>query len=104
MGFGVMKKVCGDRPVTFDVTHALQERDAQDKAFGGRGEQVVDPARAGIAVGLAGLFPETCPDPKNAKRDDPSALPLDRLEPFLVQEIKALDDLVKSFPPLVIEV
>ena len=102
LGFGVMKKVSDDLPVIFDVTHALQQRDALGKASGGRREQVVDLARAGMAVGLAGLFLEAHPDPKNAKCEGPSALPLDRLEPFLAQ-IKALDDLVKSFPPLVIE-
>ena len=102
LGFGVMKKVSDDLPVIFDVTHALQQRDGLGKASGGRREQVVDLARAGMAVGLAGLFLEAHPDPKNAKCDGPSALPLDRLEPFLSQ-IKALDDLVKSFPPLAIE-
>ncbi len=53
-------------------------------------------ARAGMAVGLAGLFPESHPDPANAKCDGPSALPLAKLEQFLTQ-IKAIDDLVKSF-------
>ncbi len=56
-------------------------------------------ARAGMAAGLAGLFIEAHPDPDNAKCDGPSALPLDKLEPFLKQ-IKAIDDLVKSFPEL----
>jgi 2-dehydro-3-deoxyphosphooctonate aldolase (KDO 8-P synthase) len=52
-----------------------------------------------MSVGLAGLFLEAHPDPDNAKCDGPSALPLDKLEPFLT-EMKALDDLVKSFTPL----
>ncbi|QQF61322.1 hypothetical protein I9X38_12570 [Bacillus mojavensis] len=60
----------------------------------GRREQVVDLARAGMGVGLAGLFLEAHPNPIQAKCDGPSALPLDKLEPFLAQ-IKALDDLVK---------
>jgi 2-dehydro-3-deoxyphosphooctonate aldolase (KDO 8-P synthase) len=60
---------------------------------------VVDLARSGLAVGLAGLFLEAHPDPSQAKCDGPSALPLDQLEPFLTQ-LKALDDLVKSFAPL----
>ena len=102
LGFGVMKKVCGNRPVIFDVTHALQQRDPLGAASGGRRAQVADLARAGMAVGLAGLFLEAHPDPANAKCDGPSALPLDRLEPFLAQ-LKSLDDLVKSFPPLDIE-
>ena len=56
----------------------------------------------GLAVGVAGLFLEAHPDPAQAKCDGPSALPLDQLEPFLTQ-LKALDDLVKSFAPLRIE-
>ena len=99
LGFGVMKKVCNDLPIIFDVTHALQQRDPGGAASGGRRQQVADLARSGLAVGLAGLFLEAHPDPDNAKCDGPSALPLDQLEPFLAQ-LKALDDLVKSFTPL----
>lgn len=99
LGFGVMKKTCGDLPIIFDVTHALQQRDPGGAASGGRRQQVADLARAGLAVGLGGLFLEAHPDPDHAKCDGPSALPLDKLEPFLTQ-LKALDDLVKSFAPL----
>ncbi|MNT25412.1 2-dehydro-3-deoxyphosphooctonate aldolase [compost metagenome] len=99
LGFGVMKKVCSDLPLIFDVTHALQQRDPGGAASGGRRQQVADLARAGIAVGLAGLFLEAHPDPDRAMCDGPSALPLDRLEPFLTQ-LKTLDDVVKSLPPL----
>jgi 2-dehydro-3-deoxyphosphooctonate aldolase (KDO 8-P synthase) len=99
LGFGVMKQVSGNLPVIFDATHALQQRAPGAAASGGRREQLVDLARAGMAVGLAGLFLEAHPDPDKALCDGPSALPLDRLEPFLAQ-IKALDDLVKSFSPL----
>ncbi len=99
LGFGVMKKTCNDLPIIFDVTHALQQRDPGGAASGGRRQQVADLARAGIAVGIAGLFLEAHPDPDNARCDGPSALPLDKLEPFLAQ-VKALDDLVKSFAPL----
>lgn len=102
LGFGVMKKVTGNLPIIFDVTHALQQRDPMSGASGGRRQQIVELARAGMSTGLAGLFLEAHPDPANAKCDGPSALPLDKLEPFLVQ-IKELDDLVKSFPPLVID-
>jgi 2-dehydro-3-deoxyphosphooctonate aldolase (KDO 8-P synthase) len=99
LGFGVMKQVSGNLPVIFDATHALQQRAPGAAASGGRREQLVDLARAGMAVGLAGLFLEAHPDPDRALCDGPSALPLDKLEPFLSQ-IKALDDLVKSFLPL----
>lgn len=99
LGFGVMKKVSNNLPIIFDVTHALQQREAGAAASGGRREQIVDLARAGMALGLAGLFLEAHPNPAEAKCDGPSALPLDQLEPFLTQ-LKALDDLVKSFAPL----
>ena len=102
LGFGVMKKASGNLPIIFDVTHALQQRDPLGAASGGRRSQVLDLARAGMAVGLAGLFLEAHPDPANALCDGPSALPLHQLKPFLAQ-IKALDELVKSFEPLVID-
>ncbi|MCF8186165.1 MAG: 3-deoxy-8-phosphooctulonate synthase [Sulfuritalea sp.] len=102
LGFGVMKKTCADLPIIFDVTHALQQRDSLGSASGGRRQQVVDLARAGMAVGLAGLFLESHPDPNGAKCDGPSALPLDKLEQFLNQ-IKQIDDLVKSFSSLSID-
>jgi 2-dehydro-3-deoxyphosphooctonate aldolase (KDO 8-P synthase) len=99
LGFGVMKKVTGGLPVIFDVTHSLQQREAGAAASGGRREQVLELARSGMALGLAGLFLEAHPDPSQAKCDGPSALPLDQLEPFLAQ-LKQLDDLVKSFAPV----
>ena len=101
LGFGVMKQSCGDAPIIFDVTHALQCRDPGGAASGGRRHQVADLARSGMAVGLAGLFLEAHPEPDKALCDGPSALPLDQLEPFL-QQVKAVDDLVKSLPPLTI--
>ena len=55
-----------------------------------------------MAVGLAGLFLESHPDPDRALCDGPSALPLEQLEPFL-RQIKAVDDLVKGFPTLSIQ-
>ena len=102
LGFGVMKKTCGNAPLIFDVTHALQCRDPGGAASGGRRSQVTDLARSGMAVGLAGLFLEAHPDPAQALCDGPSALPLAQLEPFL-QQVKAVDDLVKSLPPLTID-
>lgn len=102
LGFGVMKRSCANVPLIFDVTHALQCRDPGGAASGGRRSQVAELARAGMAVGLAGLFLEAHPDPQNALCDGPSALPLAQLEPFL-RQVKAVDDLVKSLPPLHIE-
>ena len=102
LGIGVMKKASRNAPIIFDVTHSLQCRDPNSEASGGRRSQVLDLARAGLATKIAGLFLETHPDPEHAKCDGPSALPLDRLEPFLVQ-LKQLDDLIKSFLDLNID-
>lgn len=99
LGLRTMKDVSGGLPVIFDVTHALQCRDPMGAASGGRRHQVAELGRAGMAVGLAGLFLEAHPDPDNAKCDGPSALPLNKLEPFLAQ-MKAVDDLIKSQPEL----
>lgn len=97
LGFGIMKQF--NYPVFFDVTHALQMPGGLAEAAGGRRAQVSELARAGMATGLAGLFLEAHPDPDNAKCDGPCALRLNKLEQFLSQ-VKAIDDLVKSFPPI----
>ena len=99
LGFSVMKDTTGNAPVIFDVTHSLQQRASGAAASGGRRAQVAELARSGLALGLGGLFLEAHPDPDKALCDGPSALPLAQLEPFLAQ-MKAIDDLVKSFPPL----
>ncbi|MEK9534656.1 MAG: 3-deoxy-8-phosphooctulonate synthase [Halieaceae bacterium] len=101
LGFEVMHAASSGAPLIFDVTHALQRRDPGDAASGGRRSQVLTLARAGIAVGIAGLFLEAHPDPDRALCDGPSALPLDQLEAFLSQ-VKAVDDVVKSQPGLAI--
>lgn len=98
LGFRTMREVSGGAPIIFDVTHSLQCRDPLGEASGGRRHQVAELARAGLAVGLAGLFLEAHPDPDNAKCDGPSALPLDKLEAFLTQ-MKAVDQVVKQLPP-----
>ena len=102
LGFGVMAQATGGVPLIFDVTHALQCRDPMGAASGGRRSQVVDLARSGMALGLAGLFLEAHPEPDKALCDGPSALPLDKLEPFLAQ-VQAVDKLVKELPPLTID-
>lgn len=102
LGFRTMKESCGGAPLIFDVTHALQCRDPLGAASGGRRHQTAELARAGVAVGLAGVFLESHPTPDNAKCDGPSALPLGKLEPFLKQ-IQDLDNLVKSFEALDIQ-
>ncbi len=87
-------------PVIFDATHALQKPGGRSDSADGRRAQAVQLARSGMAIGIAGLFIEAHPDPLAAKCDGPCALPLDKLEPYLAQ-MKALDDLVKGFTPLI---
>lgn len=86
-------------PVIFDATHALQKPGGRENSADGRRAQAAQLARSGMALGLAGLFIEAHPDPDKAKCDGPCALPLSKLEGYLTQ-MKALDELVKSMPPL----
>ncbi|MAS60368.1 MAG: 3-deoxy-8-phosphooctulonate synthase [Gammaproteobacteria bacterium] len=101
LGFQVMKEVSDDVPIIFDVTHSLQCRDPLGAVSGGRRRQIVGLARAGMATGLAGLFLEAHPEPDQALCDGASALPLDQLGPFL-QQIKAIDDVVKDLPKITV--
>ena len=86
-------------PVIFDVTHSLQQPGGLGDKSGGRRQHVLNLAKSAISLGLAGLFVEVHPDPKNAKCDGPCALPLNLLKDFLMQ-LKKLDDLVKTLPHL----
>lgn len=97
LGFPVMKQF--GYPLVFDVTHSLQRPGGLSSSADGRRADVTVLARAGMAVGLAGLFLEAHPDPDSAKCDGPCALRLPSLEPFL-QQIQAIDQLVKGFAPL----
>lgn len=100
LGFGIMKQTgC---PIIFDVTHSLQMPGGRSDSAGGRRQQVVELGRAGMSQGIAGLFLEAHPDPDQAKCDGPCALPLNKLESFLSQ-MKAIDDLVKSFSSIYID-
>lgn len=92
LGIDLMKPMA---PVLFDVTHALQKPGGRPDSADGRGDQVAALARAGVAVGIAGLFLEAHPDPAQAKCDGPCALPLAELEPFLAQ-LLAIDAVVKG--------
>ena len=95
-----MDEMKGYAPVIFDATHALQRPGGRTDSADGRRAQAAQLTRSGMALGIAGLFIEAHPDPTIAKCDGPCALPLDKLEPYLAQ-MKAVDDLVKSFPPLI---
>lgn len=91
LGLDLMRALA---PVVFDVTHALQRPGGRADSADGRGDQTAALARAGVAVGIAGLFLEAHPDPASAKCDGPSALPLAELEPLL-RQLLAVDAAVK---------
>lgn len=95
LGFSVMKQF--RYPVMFDVTHSLQKPGGLSASADGRRADVTQLARAGLSQGLAALFLEAHPDPEKALCDGPCALPLAKLEDFLLQ-MQAIDDLVKQFP------
>ncbi|KRB79874.1 2-dehydro-3-deoxyphosphooctonate aldolase [Sphingomonas sp. Root710] len=77
-------------PVVFDATHSVQLPGAQGTSSGGQREFVPVLARGAVAVGVAGVFMETHPDPSQALSDGPNAWPLDRLEDLLT-ELQSLD-------------
>lgn len=79
-------------PVVFDATHSVQLPGGQGKTSGGQREFVAPLARAAVAVGVAGLFTETHPDPANALSDGPNAVPLGEMD-GLVAELVAFHDL-----------
>jgi len=70
-------------PVVFDATHSVQLPGGQGTSSGGQREHVPVLARAAIAVGIAGLFMETHPNPAEAKSDGPNAVPLARMKELL---------------------
>ncbi len=82
-------------PVVFDATHSVQLPGGQGTVSGGQREFVPVLARAAVAVGIAGLFMETHPDPAKAFSDGPNAWPLPRLKALLAT-LKAIDSLVKA--------
>ncbi len=86
-------------PVVFDATHSVQLPGALGASSGGQREMVPVLARAAIAVGLAGLFMETHPDPAVALSDGPNAVPLKHMR-ALLEQLLALDRVVKAQPLL----
>jgi len=82
-------------PVVFDATHSVQLPGGQGTVSGGQREFVPVLARAAVAVGVAGLFMETHPDPSKALSDGPNAWPLGRIEELL-SVLKEIDVLVKA--------
>ncbi|MCW2384969.1 MULTISPECIES: 3-deoxy-8-phosphooctulonate synthase [unclassified Sphingobium] len=97
LGMDMMKDMA---PVVFDATHALQQPGGRADSADGRRAQAAALARCGMALGISGLFLEAHPDPEQALCDGPCALPLAALSSYLEQML-AVDKLVKSFPRLV---
>lgn len=82
-------------PVVFDATHSVQLPGGQGTTSGGQREFVPVLARAAVAVGVAGLFMETHPNPDKAYSDGPNAWPLDKMKDLL-ETLRDLDALVKK--------
>ena len=72
-------------PVILDITHSLQTPNQNSGVTGGKPEMIETIAKAGIAVGVDGIFLETHTDPKNAKSDGANMLQLDKLEGLLTK-------------------
>ena len=82
-------------PVVFDATHSVQLPGGQGTASGGQREFIPVLARAATAVGIAGVFMETHPDPDNALSDGPNAVPLDKIA-ALLESLVRIDQCVKQ--------
>jgi 2-dehydro-3-deoxyphosphooctonate aldolase (KDO 8-P synthase) len=84
-------------PVVFDATHSVQLPGGQGTVSGGQREFVPVLARAAMAVGIAGLFMETHPNPAEAKSDGPNSWPLHRMKELL-ETLMVIDNAVKRQP------
>lgn len=82
-------------PVVFDATHSVQLPGGQGKQSGGQREFVPVLARAAVAVGIAGIFMETHPNPDKALSDGPNSWPLAQMKPLL-QQLQQLDQVIKA--------
>jgi 2-dehydro-3-deoxyphosphooctonate aldolase (KDO 8-P synthase) len=84
-----------DCPVVFDATHSVQQPGGKGDRSGGQSEFVPLLARAAVSCGIAGIFMETHPNPKEALSDGPNAVPLNEMA-NLLETLKELDQIVKS--------
>ncbi|MCJ2064557.1 3-deoxy-8-phosphooctulonate synthase [Methylobacterium sp. J-088] len=91
----IMAQVTGGAPVVFDATHSVQQPGGQGASSGGQREFVAVLARAAVAVGVAGVFIETHPDPDRAPSDGPNMVALKDM-PALLAELIAFDKLAKA--------
>lgn len=86
-------------PVVFDATHSVQQPGGQGATSGGQREFAPVLARAAVAVGVSALFIETHQDPDNAPSDGPNMIPVSQMG-ALIGQLREIDDLTKSQPPL----
>ena len=93
--FRGIKTMADYAPVIFDATHSVQQPGGQGGTSGGQREMVPTLARAAAAVGVAGVFAETHPDPDKAPSDGPNMIPIKHLKRFL-EELIELDRLAKA--------
>lgn len=91
----IMAEVTGGAPVVFDATHSVQQPGGQGGSSGGQREFVAVLARAAVAVGVAGVFIETHPDPDRAPSDGPNMVALKDM-PALLGQLIAFDRLAKG--------
>ncbi len=84
-------------PVIFDATHSVQQPGGMGSSSGGQREMIPPLARAAVAVGIAGVFMETHPNPEKALSDGPNSWPLPRME-ALLRNLAEVDRIVKATP------
>ena len=92
---GMLEMINSETPLIFDVSHALQQPGALGGSSGGRREYLMPFARAGLSLGIAGLFFECHPDPDRALCDGQCALSLDKVPEF-IGEISRFDQVIKA--------
>ena len=92
-GIPAMKKIA---PTILDITHSIQKTKSKNGITGGNPELIETIAKAGIAVGVDGIFIETHPNPKNAKSDGANMLPLDKLEDLL-RKLTSIRETITKF-------
>jgi len=95
---GIPEMQANNCPVVLDITHSLQQPNQSTGVTGGKPQLIETIARAGIAVGVDGLFVETHPEPGKAKSDGANMLHLDLLEGLLERLVKIRQTIIKLYP------
>jgi 2-dehydro-3-deoxyphosphooctonate aldolase (KDO 8-P synthase) len=95
---GIPEMQANNCPVVLDITHSLQQPNQSTGVTGGKPQLIETIARAGIAVGVDGLFVETHPEPGKAKSDGANMLPLDLLEGLLERLVQIRQTIIKLYP------